>query len=227
MKSLILSATALLFAAASFAQTHDHAKNGHSAKVSSTTKSTTDADIKGNEVSTAASSKSQAELHKKNSQSNENKAQRRTENTEVANDELKSNHGAVVSGVAKSTTEGENHGTAVSTVASSKSQAEFNRKNGQSKELREENNEAAKELKASAKADLKAEREALKDAKADLKGDNEDGASVNAKARKEARVGDGASKNTRVKTGAKAGANVGVGQGGVKTKVGAGLKLGL
>ena len=71
MKTIVLTTAALLFTAVSFSQTTDKAKDTHGTKVSSTTKSATDADIKGAEVSSVASSKSQAELHRKNNKSKE------------------------------------------------------------------------------------------------------------------------------------------------------------
>ncbi len=66
MKALLLTTGALLITAVSFAQTDDTKKNAHGTTVSSTAKSTTDADNKGKVVSEVASSKSQAGLHRQN-----------------------------------------------------------------------------------------------------------------------------------------------------------------
>jgi hypothetical protein len=227
MKSILLTTAVFLYTAVSFAQTNNNAKNTHGAKVSSTTKSTTSADTKGAEVSSVASSKSQAELHRTSGASNEHKTQ-----TEARDANNKNTHGTTVSSTTKSVTDADAKGAEISGIASSKSQAEFHRKNGQSKEIRDENKENAKELRAIAKADAEATKDELKalkeSSKADVKATHDDDALINVKAnqRKEVRAGE-AKNRTKVKTGAKAGANVGVGRTGVKTNAGTGLKLGL
>ena len=66
MKTIFLTTAAFLFTTVLFAQTNDNAKNAQGVNVSTTAKTTTNAEVKGTEVSTVASAKSKAELHRKN-----------------------------------------------------------------------------------------------------------------------------------------------------------------